>query len=143
MAALACLWPAQVILRLDELVLDTDFSVSMARYSISDINRPTLSNALDISNVPIFTKSQILLTIPQNITAATDTKVKEVYAKDNFLYTSNPRDLSFSPNDFIAIFSLGNITFINILSSGGTYPRTFDISKVGDFVVSGDLVDLP
>ena len=30
------------------------------------------------------------------------------------------------------------MTFIDITSSGGTYPRTFDVSKAGDLVVIGD-----
>jgi len=87
------------------------------------------------------TKLQILTTMPGNATAPTGTKVGEVHVKDNFLYASNRRDLSFSPNDSIATFSLdstGNMTFIDIISSGGTYPRTFDINTAGDLVVIGD-----
>jgi 6-phosphogluconolactonase (cycloisomerase 2 family) len=87
------------------------------------------------------TKFQTLTTLAGNTTAPTGTKVGEVHIKENFLYASNRRDLSFSPNDSIASFSLdssGSMTFIDIISSGGTYPRTFDIATAGDFMVIGD-----
>jgi len=87
------------------------------------------------------TKFQSLTTLPGNKTAPSGTKVGEVHVKDNFVYLANRRDLSFSPNDSIASFSAdsnGTLTFIDIISSGGTYPRTFDISKDGEFVVIGD-----
>lgn len=61
---------------------------------------------------------------------------------ENFLYTSNRRDLSFTPNDSIATFSLdpstGEMAFLDVVNSGGTYPRTFDVKKTGDYVVIGD-----
>lgn len=87
------------------------------------------------------TKLQTLTTIPNNATAPTGTKVGEVHVKDRFVYASNRNDLSFSPNDSMASFSLGStgsMTFMNITSSGGWYPRTFDINKAGDMVAIGD-----
>jgi len=87
------------------------------------------------------TRVQTLTTLPNNRTAPSGTKVGEVHVKDNFLYASNRRDLQFSPNDSIASFSLneaGDMTFQQITSSGGTYPRTFSINKAGDLVVIGD-----
>lgn len=87
------------------------------------------------------TRLQTLTTFTGNSTAPTGNKVGEIHVKDNFLYVSNRRDLSFSPNDSIASFSLdstGSMTFIDITTSGGTYPRTFDITTAGDFVVIGD-----
>lgn len=89
----------------------------------------------------LLTKFQVLTTIAGNQTAPAGTKVGEVHVKDNFLYASNRRDLSFASSDSIASFSLdssGSMSFIDIVSSGGTYPRTFDITKTGDFVVIGD-----
>lgn len=86
-------------------------------------------------------KLQVLTTLPGNKTAPPGTKVGEVHVKDNFLYASNRRDLQFSPNDSMASFSLaddGTMTFQQITSSGGTYPRTFAINKAGDLVVIGD-----
>jgi len=59
----------------------------------------------------------------------------------NFLVASNRRDLTFSPNDSMTTFNLdasGALTFTGITSSGGTYPRTFQINKAGDLVVIGD-----
>lgn len=85
--------------------------------------------------------TQSLTTLAGNKTAPTGTKVGEVYIKDKFLYATNRRDLSFSPNDSIASFSLddaGTMTFQQITSSGGTYPRTFAINKAGDLAVIGD-----
>jgi len=86
-------------------------------------------------------RTQVLTTLPGNETAPTGTKVGEVHIKDNFLYASNRRDLQFSPNDSMASFSLGDagsMTFQQITSSGGTYPRTFSINKAGDLVAIGD-----
>jgi len=79
--------------------------------------------------------------MPGNATASTGTKVGEVHVIDNFLYASNRADHSFAPNDSMATFSLGTdgtMTFVDIISSGGTYPRTFDIKKTGDFIAIGD-----
>jgi 6-phosphogluconolactonase (cycloisomerase 2 family) len=85
---------------------------------------------------------QTLTTLAGNKTAPGGTKVAEVHTKGNFLYVANRRDLSFNPNDSMASFSLSNgtgaMTFQQITSSGGTYPRTFAISKAGDLVVIGD-----
>jgi 6-phosphogluconolactonase (cycloisomerase 2 family) len=87
------------------------------------------------------TKTQTLTTMPGGKAAPSGTKVGEVHVKDNFLYASNRRDLSFSPNDSMAAFSLdsaGVMTFQGLTTSGGTYPRTFQINKAGDMVVIGD-----
>jgi 6-phosphogluconolactonase (cycloisomerase 2 family) len=88
------------------------------------------------------TRLQVLTTLPNNKTAPTGTKVAEVHTFDNFLYAATRRDLSFAPNDSIAAYSVANttgtMTFMNITSSGGTYPRTFSINKAGDMVAIGD-----
>lgn len=76
-----------------------------------------------------------------NATAPQGTKVGEVHVKDNFVYTSNRNDKKFRPNDSITqytISSTGSITFTENTSSFGTYPRTFDINKAGDYVAIGD-----
>ncbi|CZR55570.1 uncharacterized protein PAC_05458 [Phialocephala subalpina] len=87
------------------------------------------------------TKLQTLTTMPGGKSAPSGTKVGEVHVKDNFLYASNRRDLTFSPNDSMASFSLdtsGTMTFQGLTSSGGTYPRTFQVNQEGDLVVIGD-----
>ncbi|KAF4635633.1 hypothetical protein G7Y89_g2457 [Cudoniella acicularis] len=98
------------------------------------VTYPT-SGCLSLSRI------QSLTTLTGNKTAPSGTKVGEVHVKDKFLYVSNRRDLSFTPNDSMASFSLdsaGKMTFQQITSSGGTYPRTFSINKAGDLVVIGD-----
>lgn len=88
-----------------------------------------------------FTKQQTLTTRPGNATLPSGTKVGEIHIKDASLYVSNRRDGLFSPNDSIAHFEIGcagNLTFQEITSSGGTYPRTFSINKAGDMMVIGD-----
>ncbi|KAF8848645.1 3-carboxy-cis,cis-mucoante lactonizing enzyme [Acephala macrosclerotiorum] len=86
------------------------------------------------------TKMQTLTTMPGGKAVPSGTKVGEVHVKDNFLYASNRRDLSFSPNDSMASFSLdaSGMTFQGLTSSGGTYPRTFQINQAGDLVVIGN-----
>ncbi|KAK0115651.1 hypothetical protein ONS95_000079 [Cadophora gregata] len=87
------------------------------------------------------TRTQSLTSLPGNRTAPTGSKIGEIHVKDNFLYVSNRRDLSFSPNDSIATFSLsttGVMAFLDIISSGGTYPRTFSINNAGDLMAIGD-----
>lgn len=86
-------------------------------------------------------KTQSISTMAGGKKAPAGTKVAEVHTKDNFLYAANRRDLTFNPNDSIASFSLsstGVMTFMNVTSSGGTYPRTFNINKAGDLMVIGD-----
>ncbi|KAL2063765.1 hypothetical protein VTL71DRAFT_5570 [Oculimacula yallundae] len=100
-----------------------------------------LAVAYPSSGCLTLTRSQSLTSMPGNKTAPSGTKIGEVHVKDNFLYVSNRRDLSFNPNDSIATFSLSNtgvMTFVDVISSGGTYPRTFSINKAGDLMVIGD-----
>lgn len=89
----------------------------------------------------VLTKFQVLTTMASNATAPVGTKVGEVHVTESFLYASNRRDLTFAPNDSMTAFSLDSsneMTFVNITSSGGTYPRTFDISKDGQYIAIGD-----
>ncbi|KAH8599584.1 Lactonase, 7-bladed beta-propeller-domain-containing protein [Bisporella sp. PMI_857] len=84
------------------------------------------------------TRFQTLTTFPNNSTAPKGSKVGEIHIKDNFLYVSNRRDLSFSPNDSIASFSLdsaGKMTFIDITSSGG-HTHAHLIGKLGPQLAS-------
>lgn len=76
-----------------------------------------------------------------NSSAPAGTKVGEVRVKGNFLYSSNRNDKKFSGNCSISqytISSTGSITWTDNTSAYGTYPRTFDISKAGDYVAIGD-----
>lgn len=76
-----------------------------------------------------------------NSTAVRGTKLGEVKVKGNYVYTSNRNDKKFSPNDSMTQYTIaanGTFTFTENTSSYGTYPRTFDINKAGDFVAIGD-----
>lgn len=76
-----------------------------------------------------------------NASAPAGTKVGEIHVKDNFLYSTNRNDKKFSPNDSITqytISSAGSLTWTETTSSYGTYPRTFDINKAGDYIAIGD-----
>jgi 6-phosphogluconolactonase (cycloisomerase 2 family) len=76
-----------------------------------------------------------------NSSAPRGTKVAEVKIRDNFLYSANRNDKAFNPNDSITqytISSTGSLTWTDITSSYGTYPRTFDINAAGDYVAIGD-----
>lgn len=76
-----------------------------------------------------------------NATAARGTKVGEIKVKGNFVYTSNRNDKKFSGSDSITQYTIGtdgSLTWTDTTSSYGTYPRTFDINKAGDFVAIGD-----
>lgn len=87
------------------------------------------------------TLKQTLNPYQGNATAVTGTKVGEVRVKDNFVYISNRNDKKFSGNDSISQFTIsstGDITWTDNTSSYGTYPRTFEINKAGDFVAIGD-----
>lgn len=87
------------------------------------------------------TLKQTLTPYQGNATAVSGTKVGEIRVKGNFVYSSNRNDKKFSPNDSITQYSIspnGSLTWTDITSSYGTYPRTFDINKAGDFVAIGD-----
>ena len=88
------------------------------------------------------TKEQSSNTMAGGKAAPSGTKVGEVHVHGDFIIVSNRRDLSFSPNDSMATFSLdptsAAMTLTGVTSSGGTYPRTFQINKAGDLVVIGD-----
>jgi len=87
------------------------------------------------------TLKQTLTPYQGNTTAVTGTKVGEIRAKNNFLYISNRNDKKFSGNCSLTqytISSTGSLTWTDNTSAYGTYPRTFDISKDGQFVAVGD-----
>lgn len=76
-----------------------------------------------------------------NASAPQGTKVAEVHVKDNHVYISNRNDKKFSGNDSLTHFSISGsagLSWVENSSSYGTYPRTFDINKAGDFVAVGD-----
>lgn len=84
---------------------------------------------------------QTLTPYSGNSSAPQGTKVAEVHTKDNFLYSTNRNDKKFSPNDSITQYTIGSdgsLTWTDTTSSFGTYPRTFDINKAGDYVAIGD-----
>ncbi|KAF2178795.1 putative isomerase YbhE [Zopfia rhizophila CBS 207.26] len=84
---------------------------------------------------------QTLTPYSGNSSAPMGTKVGEIKVKDNFLYSSNRNDKKFDPNDSITQYSIsstGSISWVDLTSSYGTYPRTFDINKAGDLVAIGD-----
>lgn len=84
---------------------------------------------------------QTLTPYQGNSTAVAGTKVGEIKLKDNFLYTTNRNDKKFKPNDSLTQFTIssdGTLAWTDITSSHGTYPRTFDINKAGDYVAIGD-----
>lgn len=76
-----------------------------------------------------------------NSSAVTGTKVGELRVKDNFVYISNRNDRRFAGNDSITQYTIGasgNLTWTTNTNSFGTYPRTFDINEVGNYVAIGD-----
>lgn len=76
-----------------------------------------------------------------NTSAALGTKVGEVKVKGNFVYITNRNDKKFSGNDSVTQYTIaadGIFTWTDTTSSYGTYPRTFDINKAGDFAAIGD-----
>lgn len=84
---------------------------------------------------------QTLTPYQGNASAPAGTKVAEVKVKGNFLYSTNRNDKKFAPNDSITqytISSTGSLTWTETTSSFGTYPRTFDINKAGDYIAIGD-----
>jgi 6-phosphogluconolactonase (cycloisomerase 2 family) len=87
------------------------------------------------------TFKQSLTPYEGNGTAVRGTKIGEIKVKGNFVYTSNRNDKKFSPNDSISQYTIssdGSFSWTATTSSYGTYPRTFDINKAGDFVAIGD-----
>ena len=88
------------------------------------------------------TLKQTLTPYANNAAAPKGTKVGEVKVKGNFVYTSNRNDKKFGAQaDSITQFTIsssGSISFTELTSSYGWYPRTFDINQAGDYVAIGD-----
>ncbi|KAK2763248.1 hypothetical protein FQN54_009884 [Arachnomyces sp. PD_36] len=67
----------------------------------------------------------------------------EVEISGNSVYVSNRGDASFDGNDSLARFSIGeegSLTFEEITSSYGVFPRSFKINKAGDLVAIANQV---
>ncbi|KAH8732343.1 Lactonase, 7-bladed beta-propeller-domain-containing protein [Phaeosphaeriaceae sp. PMI808] len=87
------------------------------------------------------TLKQTLTPYQGNATAVRGTKLGEIKTKGKFLYTSNRNDKKFGSADSMTQYTIANdggLTWTETTSSYGTYPRTFDINKAGDFVAIGD-----
>jgi 6-phosphogluconolactonase (cycloisomerase 2 family) len=88
-----------------------------------------------------FALEQSLTGYAGNRSAVAGTKLGEIHVKDNFVYTTNRNDKSFSQNDSISSFAIGSnglLTYLASTSTGGTYARTFAINTEGDLVAIGD-----
>ena len=72
-------------------------------------------------------------TIPENFEGATKLAAVRLSHDQKFLYISN------RGHDSIAIFKLGDngstISLVDIVASGGAFPRDFNISESDDFLV--------
>ncbi|KAL6706618.1 hypothetical protein ACN47E_005374 [Coniothyrium glycines] len=87
------------------------------------------------------TLKQTLTPYQGNSSAVSGTKVGEIHVKGNSLYTTNRNDKKFNPNDSVTQYTIssdGTIAYTDNTSTYGTYPRTFDIKKAGDYVAFGD-----
>jgi 6-phosphogluconolactonase (cycloisomerase 2 family) len=87
------------------------------------------------------TLAQTLTPYQGNSSAVTGTKVGEIHVKDNYLYATNRNDKKFSGNDSVTQYTIssdGTIAYTDNTSTYGTYARTFDINKAGDYVAFGD-----
>ena len=76
-----------------------------------------------------------------NGTANHKSFLSEIRVKGNFVYAANRNDTSFDPSDSITEFAIsanGTLAFSALSSSGGHYPRTFDINEEGTFVAVGN-----
>ncbi|CAN9184468.1 unnamed protein product [Alternaria alternata] len=90
---------------------------------------------------PSAANSRVRRAAEGNATAVRGTKVGEVKVKGNFVYITNRNDKKFNGNDSLTQYTIspnGSLTWTANTSSYGTYPRTFDINKAGDFVAIGD-----
>ncbi|KAF2872080.1 6-phosphogluconolactonase [Massariosphaeria phaeospora] len=113
------------------LFVANELANSVAGWSVSYLASGCLTLAL----------KQTLTPYQGNSTAARGTKIGEIKVKDNFLYTTNRNDKKFAPNDSVTQFTIssaGSLSWTDTTSSYGTYPRTLDINKAGDFVAIGD-----
>ena len=87
------------------------------------------------------TQEQSLSPYPADKVGPSGSKVAEVRVFGNMLYASNRGDATYNPNDSMAVFELsstGYMTFQNLTSAYGVFPRTFAINPQGNLVAIGD-----
>ncbi|KAF2761168.1 putative isomerase YbhE [Pseudovirgaria hyperparasitica] len=92
---------------------------------------------------PSFNKTQELSPYPENKAAPSGAGAGEIHVNGQFIYTSNRNDGSFSGNDSIATWSIspmGDMSFLTLTPSYGSYPRTFSINKAGDKMAIGNQI---
>jgi 6-phosphogluconolactonase (cycloisomerase 2 family) len=59
----------------------------------------------------------------------------------DYLYISNRGDQSFKPYDSLSQYNIaanGSLTWTEMTSAYGLFPRSFEINKAGDYVAIGD-----
>ncbi|KKA30152.1 hypothetical protein TD95_002797 [Thielaviopsis punctulata] len=86
--------------------------------------------------------TQTLSTYPAGMTPKTGSKAAEVHIRDNFVYVSNRNDETFgAKNDSIATYTIdaatGELSFVELTSAFGYFPRTFEIHPDGNLVAIG------
>ncbi|OSS50782.1 hypothetical protein B5807_04518 [Epicoccum nigrum] len=87
------------------------------------------------------TQNQIITPYKGNSSAPEGANVAEIRVQGDHLYLSNRGDQSFKPYDSLTQYNIaanGSLTWAELSSGYGLFPRSFEINKAGDYVAIGD-----
>lgn len=119
---------------------------SIIFYVTNELSNTVSSYTATYPDSGCFEASEIqnLSPFPEGVPGPEDSAVAGVQIHGDSLYVANRGDESFDSHDSIARFSIdgdsGELTFEEITSSHGVYPRSFVINKAGDLVAIGNQV---
>lgn len=122
--------------------------------SVSNASKLFVANELDNSlsawdfaeqdGCLTLTEGQTLPTYPANVTAPEGSKAAEIHIAGDFVYVTNRGDQTFGEReDSVATYTVdevsGELSFVELTSVHGYFPRSFAINKAGDLVAFGDM----
>lgn len=109
-------------------------------YTVNELGNSVTSWSLTYDTCLTLTPQQTIPTYPEGTTPPEGSKAAAILIRDANLYATNRFDKSFG-TDSIAHFEIdsesGELSFVELVDSGASFPRTFDLNAEGDMLAVG------
>lgn len=116
---------------------DSDTSIF---YTVNELGNSVTAWSVTYDTCLTLTPQQTIPTYPEGTTPPEGSKAAAILIRDGNLYATNRFDKSFT-TDSIAHFEInsesGELSFIELVDSGVSFPRTFDLNVEGDMLAVG------
>lgn len=110
-------------------------------YTVNELGNSVTAWSVEYGDCLTLTPQQTIPTYPEDATPPDGSKASAILVRDGNLYATNRFDKSFGDTDSIAHFEIdsesGELSFVELVDSGTSFPRTFDLNAEGDMLAVG------